>query len=933
MAVTSFGIVVLAAMFVGGAEAQEPTRRRPSPTPTDDATVTPGSTAEDVPAFWRSVDRVERELQRRGQPPPVWTMGDGRVAAVIDKAHIGLFYEAAGPSRFIAWHLQVGNRSSEAIVIPRELIRVDIDGDWHATAEIKPQLVYQGFTYADEHYELRECQPVKELRVPAGGVASTWLVYGGLAAGQTVPAGQLELMIAGQRRTVDVTAGQRALLNLEVERLGPRDCLAMVTIGGRINTFNLQSLVDEIDTAIAQKVTRAVLRWKPDAPAPDHQLGAWLHSSAALAGSGRMASEQLPAMPGGLRELHLVQLPNGTLPDTATTAGAPAKVHATELDAVAAALRTAYFAVTTDDIRRAIRTGPALSRAAALVHGSDRLEAADLPQLIGLAQSPEAAIRQAALTALGGFGDPTAIDTLLAATRSAAATDAQAATRALAESRFQTSREALRQSLTNAPPAVEARIIAVLAEHPRGDWADELFAHAVQPDGRLRTEVLRALVQLDHPQLVELLERGLRSADAGQRDLAFTMLAERTDPRSDRLATDFVLKQVEQEAPAGPVLDFLNRTRDPRALPALMRHLRTTADKSSLINLLGQMGDSRTADVLIGMFPKLEPHEQVAALVAVRSLRHPGFLTLAAAAVDSRDPTVANHAIQGLTQLGTAEAQQVLCRTMDAATKSQTLQPLALALANFSSTQARETLLRAANSKDRPRRDAGRMGLQNLRLRSPGYQYIHQASNHLQEKQYDEALQLFQLAADLDPWLPEAQIGIGQMHLRKKAWAEAGRAFQKAIDLDPTAAEVHAALGDAYLKQEQWTDAAKAFRKAQELNPKSGLVVSGLAISQVMLGEINAGLATAEAARKQFADDGGYLYNTACVYGRAVEQVGKQPASPERDARLDQLRRQAIADLQSALVHGFDDLDWLREDPDLKSLHELPEFQKLGMNP
>ncbi|HUQ71824.1 MAG TPA: HEAT repeat domain-containing protein, partial [Planctomycetaceae bacterium] len=859
---------------------RRPRRNRPAG---DDAQVTPGSTAEDVPAFWWSSERIERELQRRGQTPPVWTVGDGRIAAVIDKAHIGMFYESSGPSRFVAWHLQVGNRTSEPLVLPREFIRAEIDGDWRATAEIKPQLVYHGFAYADEHYELRDCQPVKELRVPAGGVASTWLVYGNIGTGQTVPPSQLELTIAGQRRTVDVTAVQRALLGLEVERLGPKECLALITIGGRINTFNMQSLIDELDAAVAQKVTRAVVRWKPDAPTPDHQLAAWLHSSAAFAGTGRVVSEQLPIISASLREMHLVQLPQGAFPDTDAASGLPPKVHPTELDAVAAALRTAYFAVTADDIRQAIRTGAALSRAAALIHGSERLDTSDLPMLVAFTRDASPPIRQAALMALGGFGDPAAIEPLTQAARSDTPADAQAAIRALAESRFQSAREALVQLLETADPAVEQRIIAILAERPRGDWADVLFAHAQDPDGRIRTDVLKALVRLEHPQIVDLLERGLRGNDSGQRDLAFTMLSARSDARSDKLATDFVLKQIEDQPPTGPVLDFLNRTRDPKALPVLLRHLRTSSDKSSLINLLGQLGDSPTGDRLIAMFPKLEPHEQVAALNAVRSLRHPGFLALATEAIDSSDPTVANHAIQGLTQFATPDAQRVLCQAMDEATKSQTLQPLALALANFASPGARETLQRAAQSKDRPRRDAGRMGLQNLRLRSPGFQYIHQATSHLQEKQYDEALQLFQLAAELDPWLPEAQIGIGQIHLRHKRWADAGKSFQKAIDLDPSSAEVHAALGDAYLKQEQWSAAATAFRKAQELNPKSGLVVSGLAISQVMQGHLDAGLAIAEAGRAQFAKDAGFLYNTACVYGRAVEQTEKRPASPERD--------------------------------------------------
>jgi tetratricopeptide (TPR) repeat protein/HEAT repeat protein len=921
-----FWVIALVVWFVIGDVVDAQPRRLPR-RPTNRATE---PAVEDAAAFWRASERIERDFQRRGLTPPVWTLGDGKVAAVIEKAHIGLFYESGGPSRFLALRLQIGNRSPQPVVIAREQIQAEIDGDEHSTVEIKPQLVYHGFTYADEHYALSDCQPVAELRVPPDGVAATWLVYGKVGSGQTVPPVKLKVTLDGQTRTIDVTALQRALLDLTIERLGPKDCLALVTVGGRLNTFNMQSLIEELDVALSQKVTRAVIRFKPDAPPPDHQLGAWLHSSAAFAGSGRTVSEQLPVIPAALRELHLVQLSQGVIPGTDAAASMPTKLHPTELEAVAAALRTAYFALSPGEIRQAIRTGSALSRAAALMHGGDRLETDDLPLLIGYSRDTNASIRIAALTSLGGFGDPAAIERLTETVRSGAPHDAQAAVQALAQSRFQGARDALLRLLADADPAVETRIVTVLAAKPRGDWSDVLFDHAKDPAGKLRVDVLRALVRLEHSRIVDLLEEALRGSDTGLRDLAFSILARRSDPRSDKLATEYVLRQIEEQPPTGPVLEFLNRTRDPRALPAVQRHLATATDKVSLINLLGQMGDLRTGTHLIELFPKLASHEQVAALNAVRTLKHPGFIALARGALGHKDPTVINHAVQGLTQEGSARAQEILLTTFESATQPQQLQPLAIALAQFATPAAREALQKAAQSKDRARANAGRSGLQNLRMRSPGMQYVHQAATHLAQKQFDEARQLFQIAAELDPFLPEAHIGVGQMHLREKQWVEAGKAFQKAVDLDPTSAEVHAALGDAYLKQELWSEAAAAFIKARELNPRSGLVISGLAIAQVMQGNIDTGLATAETSRKQFGEDATYLYNTACVYGRAVQQIARQPASPERDARLDKLRRQALTDLQAALEHGFDDLDWLREDPDLASLHDLPEFQKLG---
>ncbi len=72
-----------------------------------------------------------------------------------------------------------------------------------------------------------------------------------------------------------------------------------------------------------------------------------------------------------------------------------------------------------------------------------------------------------------------------------------------------------------------------------------------------------------------------------------------------------------------------------------------------------------------------------------------------------------------------------------------------------------------------------------------------------------------------------------------------------------------------------------------------------------------------------------YTYNAACVYGRALEQLLKQPPSPERDKQADGFRDKSIADLRRSVKLGFPDLDWMKRDSDLDSLHDMPEFKKL----
>ena len=37
-----------------------------------------------------------------------------------------------------------------------------------------------------------------------------------------------------------------------------------------------------------------------------------------------------------------------------------------------------------------------------------------------------------------------------------------------------------------------------------------------------------------------------------------------------------------------------------------------------------------------------------------------------------------------------------------------------------------------------------------------------------------------------------------------------------------------------------------------------------------------------------------------------------------------------MSDLRKSIEQGFQDFDWMKKDPDLKSLQELPEFKKLS---
>lgn len=886
---------------IGFAQAQPKARPKARPRPRQTGNEEEGKGTVDpaaVKAFWERADAVLAAMKARAVTLPEVQSDEGRVVALIDKAAVGLFYDEAGPTRYLALHLTIGSTFKERnLSFPTGSITATVDGIARPIENIKPPLLNHGFQYAGEHIPLQNCQPRAVSELPEQGVTGMWVILGNIPVGINIPKTTLRLTVNDATLVVDAQEVQRALLQLQVEQIGPRSSLALVTIGGLLNSFNVHGVADELDALADQKITRAVIQWTPTAPAPDGQLLNWLQQSAQTAGTGRAVNEQLPTISGSLKELHLVQLKNGgfSVGLYRGQAGA-AKVHPTAADAVSAALRSGLLTLSRDELRDQIQRGHPLARSAAMRHGAPQLDQADVPLLLQFSKDEDATIRAAALQALGDFAEvPEALARLEEVARRGDDDAAAVAIGALADCRFAEGARTVKKWLADPEVRLRNRVLNVLAEHPRAEWGDALFSHAHDANGRVRVEVLRALVPLDHPGLVSLLEEALKSADKSLREFAFPILALRTDERSENLASRYALTSLEQTPPDSAMMEFFIRTKDQRALPALLRHLDNAPDRGGLINLLGQMGDHRTGDYLAQRFPKFKPHEQSAVLHALRALRHDKFPELAAMALTTTDGSLLSAATNGLQQDGSNAAVDALVKGLEKQTQPYGITMICNALSGIGSPAARVALLQQRGSKEPARRNAGMQGLQNLQMRSPGYTYIHQARSQRINRQEDEAFELYALAIQIDPDLADAYSGRGEMQL----------------------------------KREKWTDAAADLSKAAELDPYNGLACSGWAIALVMQGRYEDGVRTVEAARERLTGDVNYAYNAACVYGRLVEATLKQPESTERESRVKQYRQQALSDLSASIKLGFRDFAWMREDPDLKPLHDLTEFHDL----
>ncbi len=86
----------------------------------------------------------------------------------------------------------------------------------------------------------------------------------------------------------------------------------------------------------------------------------------------------------------------------------------------------------------------------------------------------------------------------------------------------------------------------------------------------------------------------------------------------------------------------------------------------------------------------------------------------------------------------------------------------------------------------------------------------------------DEALLVFQRAAQLDASLADAHNGVG---ICESALERAEAAFRKAIVLEPESAEFHANLAYCLLRQERQTDAEPCLRQAARLEPRNLAIV------------------------------------------------------------------------------------------------------------
>lgn len=808
-------------------------------------------------------------------------------------------------ARFFVARVEIVNRTEEPVAFIRRNVRLTVDGKTFSDQPLPAESRYLSVPVAGRSQSLHRLDRPEQVTVAAGSTTVVWLTFRDIPRVGSAPRLKLEIDFGGKSAELDVAAESRERLMLEVTRMGPHDALGLLTISGEVDGINAGFIADALDHLAEQKVRRVVIRFSKAAKPLPGDVQNWLEEAAYALQRPESNYRQFPTITRALRELHLAQIPGDrnsarlrrrSYGMYGVVAEKPPRVHATDRQAIVEALREVYAALPQDQLIAELRNPNELLRAAAIAGGGHRLPAESLPALIEATRASDPLLRDAAVAALRHFGEDSAIARLVELAQANDDKQAQPAIEALATSRFAAAYEALGRLLRDADADSKARIVRVLAEHPRPQWAEPIFECASAGDVRLRITAVKALATMDHPRLLELLERMLAETDSRLRDQAFRILVERNDPASEKIALAYALSRMENQLPDGPTMELLNRTRDSRAVPLLIQHFRKSPSaRQTVIQLLARVGDQNVEAFLVEQYPGLRSQEKSAVLAALLQLRSNRLRPLAIEALTTGDPSLAHAACQALIADSGPEAAVALADAFENSKDPSVWSQAANALANIGTPECYAALDRGRKVADRGKRQAANNALRVLRQRSPGFQYVWLGQEHLSEQNWEQAQRVYDSAIKLDPNLPDAYVGRGTARLHLGTIELARADMEKAIELDSGHGGARTGLGLVFVFEDRVTE----------------------------------GIEYIERYRSDFRNDAAFAYNAACVYSRAAERLGKKMDDSAAIKQAATFREKAIADLKESVRQGFRDFDHIQNDPDLTPLHDHPEFAKV----
>jgi len=195
---------------------------------------------------------------------------------------------------------------------------------------------------------------------------------------------------------------------------------------------------------------------------------------------------------------------------------------------------------------------------------------------------------------------------------------------------------------------------------------------------------------------------------------------------------------------------------------------------------------------------------------------------------------------------------------------------------------------------------------------------VAQARISYSQRKHEEAIDLARRAIALKPDCEGVYNVLGRVYFASGRFQEAAELSEKAIEANGDDYNVFIPIVNALERLGRTTELQRfrelemnALERQLETVPEDVRARSLLAADYANMGRLDDAVRHLEMTVALRPNDSNVLYNAACTY--AV--LGK--------------KQEALALLQRSVDAGYANFDWPRQDPDLKSLHNHPEFLKL----
>ena len=859
----------------------------------------------------------------------------------ISGGYIGTWFtEEDDETRILLLKVVVTNRHDAPIVVPRKAWKLSTEGRDRSAIEVPPEISSVTVSVNGERVAMSGVK-TETLKIPPAGNATAWLLFKNLPDSDQIPEMMLTCDIPNVAvAKVDVAKTFTSRLKLRSELTGPAESIALLTIDGTLDTVNTGELARKIDEFSAKQICRVIVNFGPNAKSPDPRIGGWLRTVAVQSGRTPVVNDNFPSLPATIVDFHVVSFrvpnPNAARALLHSTirglclnldGGPPSSrnSHSELVAAVDSAVAPLCEVLPAEELLRSVREGDDATKSAVLRHGAERLVKNHLPLILSMTEDRSLNVAAAAIFALRTSSDPRASEKLVEIARTknlAADADARSvsevrrtvAVHSLAGSKYATAHPEVIALLSenDADEFLITQTSNAIVSHPRPMWSEPLATLMKQSPESSQVHLIRALAAVGHPRLLTILERCLAASERRLSAEALNILIARKEPAAEQLTSKWMLKSLATSSPSPVLLRFLRQTRDHRAVPLLLRHLNETkTDRTELLTTILTIGDHRVAERIAADFQEYNSNEQLLILKALAEVHSKLFWTLTESIV-AKLKTSNDKSLEGIVSLlqqrGGDRSVELLASLLTrlAADEQHTRRHVAVvcaALAASGTPEARDALRVAARNSTASA--TARQSLLQLYQRSPAQRYVQQGAAELQGRNRVAAAMLqLNAAVKVDPELPDARRWRGNagLHIER-----------------PTAEQLETARQD--------------FARYVELEPDESEGHTGLALVLVRQGKVEAGIAAGLAIEETAKEDSVYAYNMACIYGRAIEQLESHPdrAKPEQQSRIEVFRSRGVTLLQQSIDNGLDDsnLDWMKRDPDLKTIRQSPAFKQL----